>query len=254
MKRKNTILIVDDEPTFSEALEDVLVSSGYKALSTSCCTHARDTLSGEPVDLVILGTVSPRGEAYALHRWMRASGSLNAVPIMVVDVPAEKQLLAGWRRYEGIRLDAEDYLMKPLEPASLLPRVAKLLDKTTTRIKVLIVDDHALVREGLSALLMLQGDIQVVGFAENGRDALQKVTELRPDVVVMDLRMPEMNGLEATREICRQPHHARVLMLSQYNDKDNVLASKSAGAWDLIPKQSMGGQLVGAIRAANRAA
>jgi CheY-like chemotaxis protein len=172
----------------------------------------------------------------------------------VLDVPVEKQLVAGWQRYEGIRLEAEEYLVKPIEPEGLVPRIAKLLDRTTSRVRVLIVDDHALVREGISALLTLQRDMEVVGFAENGKDALQKVAELDPDIVLMDLRMPEMNGLEATQAICCTPHHAKVLMLSQYDDKENVVASKGAGAWDLIPKQSVSSRLVNAIRAANRAA
>jgi CheY-like chemotaxis protein len=175
------------------------------------------------------------------------------MPVIVLDVPAEKQVLAGWKKSEGMLLDCEEYLVKPLEPASLVPRVAKLLDKTTARVRVLVVDDHALVREGICALLSLQRDMQVVGVAENGREALTMVEELAPDVVVMDLRMPEMNGLEATRRICCTPHHAKVLILSQYDDRENVVASKGAGAWDLIPKQSVSGQLVSAIRAASQA-
>ena len=104
------------------------------------------------------------------------------------------------------------------------------------------MDDHALIRDSITALLSLQHDMQVVGVAENGREALAKLAELHPDVVVMDLRMPEMNGLEATREICCEPHHAKVLMLSQYDDEENVIASKEAGAWDLMPKQSASGR------------
>ncbi len=254
MKGKPMILVVDNEPGFAASVEQALRSRGYKTKSTGCCAEAREAMSAESPDLVILGTVAPRGEAFALHQWIRSHLQLRAVPIVVIDVPAEKQLVAGWRRYEGIRLDTDDYLVKPIEPNALPARIAKLLDRTTTRVRVLIVDDHALVREGICALLTLQRDMEVVGFAENGRDALEKVMELDPDVVLMDLRMPEMNGLEATREICCGPNHAKVLMLSQYDDKENVIASKGAGAWDLIPKQSVSGQLVNAIRAASRAA
>lgn len=254
MKGKPVIMIVDNEPEFSATMGHTLRSHGYKVKSTSCCTEARESLSSEAPDLVILGTVSPRGEAFALHQWIRANSQLEAVPVMVIDVPAEKQLVAGWQKHEGIRLETEDYLAKPIVPDALLPRVAKLVDRAATRVRVLIVDDHALIREGISALLALQRDMQVVGFAENGREALARVTELDPDVVLMDLRMPEMNGLDATREICSRPHHAQVLMLSQYDDRENVVASKGAGAWDLIPKQSVSGRLVTAIRAASRVA
>ena len=254
MKAKPNILVVDNEPDFNASVGNVLRSRGYKTTAASCCAEAREALSAEPPDLVILGTVAPRGEAFSLHQWIRSNRQLRDVPIMIVDVPAEKQLIAGWRKHEGIQLDAEDYLAKPLKPEGLVPRVAKLLDRTTSRVKVLIVDDHALVREGISALLTLQRDIEVVGFAENGKDALQKAGELDPDIILMDLRMPEMNGLEATRAICCEPHHAQVLMLSQYDDRENVIASKEAGARDLISKQSVSTGLVKAIRSASRVA
>ena len=254
MKGKPLVMIVDNEPEFSAVMSHTLRSHGYKVRSISCCAEARESLSAESPDLVILGTVAPRGEAFALHQWIRSNRQIEAVPIMVIDVPAEKQLVAGWQRYEGIRLETEDYLAKPVAPEALLPRIAKLVDRSATHVRVLIVDDHALIREGISALIALQRDMQVVGFAENGREALDRVAELDPDVVLMDLRMPEMNGLDATREICCKPHHAQVLMLSQYDDRENVIASKGAGAWDLIPKQSVSGRLVNAIRAASRAA
>ncbi len=253
MKGKHTILVVDNELTFSAALADTLLSSGYKIKSVDNREDARNAISAVSPDLVILGTISPRGSAFALHQWIRATRPYKSMPIIVLDVPAEKQVLAGWTKSEGMMLDCEEYLVKPLEPTSLLPRVAKLLDTTTSRVKVLVVDDHALVREGICALLSLQRDMQVVGVAENGKEALTMVEELAPDVVVMDLRMPEMNGLEATRRICCTPHHAKVLILSQYDDRENVVASKGAGAWDLIPKQSVSGQLVSAIRAASQA-
>jgi len=254
MKSKHTILVVDKEAAFCSCMADTLGSHGYEIKSVGNGAEAREDLSAGSPDLMILGTISPRGEAFALHQWVRATRPLRALPVIVIDVPPEKQLLAGWRKDEGMRLDTEEYLVKPIEPASLLPRIAKLLDRTTPRVKVLIVDDHALVREGISALLTLQRDMQVVGFAENGKEAITKVAELDPDIVLMDLRMPEMNGLEATREICCAPHHAKVLILSQYDDRENVVASKGAGAWDLIPKQSVSGRLVSAIRAASQAA
>ena len=254
MEGKPTILVVDNEVAFRASLAETLLSQGYKMMSASSRADAREALFADLPDLVILGTISPRGDAFALHRWIRTTVPFTAIPIMVIDAPVEKQLLAGWRRHEGMRLEAEDYLVKPIEPAAMLPRIAKLLDRTTPRVKVLIVDDHALLRDSITALLSLQHDMQVVGVAENGKEALAKLAELHPDVVLMDLRMPEMNGLEATREICCRPDHAKVLMLSQYDDEENVIASKEAGAWDLIPKQSASGQLVNAIRAASRAA
>jgi len=254
MEGRPTILVIDDEASFRASLAETLLSQGYVMRSATCRGDACDTIFASPPDLVILGTITPRGDAFALHKWIRETEPFKAVPMIVIDAPPERQSIAGWRIYEGLRMEAEDYLAKPVDPAALLPRITKLLDRTTSRVRVLIVDDHALVREGISALLSLQHDMQVVGMAENGREALAKLAELHPDVVVMDLRMPDMNGLDATREICREPRHAQVLMLSQYDDEENVLASKKAGAWDLIPKKNASIHLVSAIRAAGQAA
>jgi DNA-binding NarL/FixJ family response regulator len=254
METSPKILVIDDELAFRTALADALLSQGYKMRSVTCRADAREAMIAEVPDLVILGTISPRGDAFALNQWMRTTIPFTVVPIIVIDCPLERQSVAGWRRYEGIRCDAEDYLVKPVDPTAMLPLIAKLVDRKTPRVKVLIVDDHALIRESIAALLSAQHDMQVVGVAENGRDALGKLVDLHPDVVVMDLRMPEMNGLEATREICRKPNHAQVLLVTQYDDEENVVASKKAGAWDLIPKKNASVELVSAIRAAGHTA
>ena len=147
---------------------------------------------------------------------------------------------------------AEDFLAKPIEPAALVPRIEKLLDKVTRRIKVLVADDHAMVRDGIRAVLELQRDMQVVGEAINGKDALEKTIELSPDVVLMDIVMPVMNGLDATRQICRECQQAKVLMLTQYDDEENVLASRQVGALGFIPKAAVSSELLSGIRSVNR--
>jgi len=139
-----------------------------------------------------------------------------------------------------------------VDPAALLPRIEKLLDRVTRRIRVLVADDHAMVRDGIRAVLALQRDMQVVGDAVNGREALEKTIELSPDVVLMDIVMPIMNGLEATRQICRECPQARVLMLTQYDDEENVLASNQVGALGFIPKTAVSSQLLTGIRSVNR--
>jgi len=116
---------------------------------------------------------------------------------------------------------------------------------------VLVVDDHAVVRDGIRAVLALQKDMQVVGEAVNGKDALEKTIALLPDVVLMDIVMPEMNGLEATREICKRCPQAKVLMLTQYDDVENVKASSQAGALGFIPKTVVSSQLLKGIRSVN---
>ena len=119
----------------------------------------------------------------------------------------------------------------------------------TGRIRVLVVDDHIVVRKGIRALLATEADIEVVGEAENGKEALQKVAELGPDIVVMDIVMPEMNGLEATKQIYKKYPKTRVVMLSQYDDDANILAAEQLGAYGFIPKRAASSQVVNAIRA-----
>lgn len=120
------------------------------------------------------------------------------------------------------------------------------------KIRVLIVDDHTLVRDGIRALLKLSADIEVVGEAANGREALEKTAELTPDVVLMDLAMPLMGGLEATRRIRREHPEVKVLALTQYDDSEYVIPVISAGARGFITKMSAFSELASAIQAVSR--
>ena len=119
-------------------------------------------------------------------------------------------------------------------------------------IKVLIVDDHTLIRDGIRALLELIADIEVIGEASNGREALDKVRDLAPDVVLMDLSMPVMNGLEATRRIRKESPNTRVLALTQYDDSEYVIPIIEAGACGFVTKMVAFSELASAIQAANR--
>ena len=116
-------------------------------------------------------------------------------------------------------------------------------------IRVLLVDDHAILREGLRALLTLAGDIEVVGEAEDGRAAIAAVLCLKPDVVLMDIAMPVMDGLEATLEIHRQLPGCRVLILTQHDNKEYIFPILRAGAAGYVLKKAAGAELVSAIRA-----
>jgi two-component system response regulator NreC len=120
------------------------------------------------------------------------------------------------------------------------------------RIRVLIVDDHTLVRDGIKALLALATDIEVVGEAANGMEALEKVKEFAPDVVLMDLAMPIMGGLEATRRIRKESTGTKVLALTQYDDADYVVPVIEAGAQGFITKMSAFSELATAIQAVYR--
>jgi DNA-binding NarL/FixJ family response regulator len=116
------------------------------------------------------------------------------------------------------------------------------------RITVLLAEDHTIVREGLRALLNAQSDIEVVGEAQTGRQAIQLAKRLRPDVVVMDIAMPLLNGLEATRQILKAIPAARVLILSGYSDDEYVRQAVTLGAVGYLLKQTSADSLSSAIR------
>jgi DNA-binding NarL/FixJ family response regulator len=120
------------------------------------------------------------------------------------------------------------------------------------KIRVLVADDHTIVRDGICALLALVADVEVVGEAANGREALKKVKELAPDVVLMDIAMPIMGGLEATRRICREFPGTKVLALTQYDDKEYVFPLIEAGACSFISKTAASSELIWGIRAVCR--
>jgi NarL family two-component system response regulator LiaR len=116
------------------------------------------------------------------------------------------------------------------------------------KIKVLVVDDHTIVRDGICALLALAGDIEVVGEAANGNEALRMVGELNPDVVLMDIAMPIMGGLEATRRINKEFPKTKVLVLTQYDDKEYVFPVIESGASGFISKAAASSELAQGIR------
>jgi len=120
------------------------------------------------------------------------------------------------------------------------------------KIKVLLVDDHAIVRQGLRTFLELQDDIQVVGEAENGAVAVELAQQREPDVVLMDLVMPEMDGIEATRQICARHPKMKVIALTSFAGDDNVFPAIKAGASGYQLKDVSPSALVDAIRAAHR--
>jgi NarL family two-component system response regulator LiaR len=117
-----------------------------------------------------------------------------------------------------------------------------------SKIRVLLADDHAVLREGLHTLLSLQNDIEVVGEAENGQIAVEMAKQLHPDVVVMDIAMPIMDGLEATRVLKQQLSDVRVLILSQHDNREYVFSVLQAGAAGYVLKKSGGAEVILAIR------
>jgi NarL family two-component system response regulator LiaR len=122
----------------------------------------------------------------------------------------------------------------------------------TDPVRVLVVDDHVVVRKGIRALLATERDIEVVGEAENGREAVAEAERLRPDVILMDLVMPEMDGIEAIHRITTRQPEARILVLTSFAADDKVLPAIKAGALGYLLKDSGPGELVEAIRQVQR--
>jgi len=120
------------------------------------------------------------------------------------------------------------------------------------KISVLLVDDHTILREGLRALLNYYDDVEVIGEARSGAEAIARVGELRPDVVLMDIAMPKMSGLEATRLIRQRYPDTLVLILTQYEDRQYVLSLLQAGASGYVLKRALGAELITALRAVVR--
>jgi DNA-binding NarL/FixJ family response regulator len=120
------------------------------------------------------------------------------------------------------------------------------------KIRVLIADDHAIMREGIRALLVLHDDIEVVGEAADGRQAIETARELTPDVIIMDIAMPLMDVLEATRRIHKQSPNIKILILTQHENKEYVLSSIKAGAAGCLSKKAVASELVSAIHSVQK--
>lgn len=115
-------------------------------------------------------------------------------------------------------------------------------------IRVMIVDDHGMVRQGLSTFLGLHDDIQIVGVASSGEETLQKYPDWEPDVILMDLIMPDINGVDVIRQINKENRHIKIMALSSFGDKELVRAALEAGAKGYMLKDISGDQLAEAIR------
>ena len=118
------------------------------------------------------------------------------------------------------------------------------------RIRVLLVDDHAMVRRGMRDFLELHPDIEVVGEAVDGRDAIERATELRPDIVVMDLMMPVVDGIESTARLKAALPEVEVIAITSFIEEDRVVAAIEAGASGFLLKDAEADELAGAIRSA----
>ncbi len=122
------------------------------------------------------------------------------------------------------------------------------MDKT----RILLADDHTILRDGIRALLEEEPDIEVIGEAEDGCTTVKLACELEPDIVLMDIAMPILNGLEATRQIKQRRPHIKILVLTMHNDEEYIRQILVAGALGYVLKYAAAGELLGAIRAVNQ--
>jgi DNA-binding NarL/FixJ family response regulator len=120
------------------------------------------------------------------------------------------------------------------------------------KLRILLADDHVVMRTGLRALLERQPNLEVVGEGENGREAIELVASLKPDVVVMDVGMPVLNGIEATKAIVTQHPTTAVVILSMYVDESYIMRALKAGARGYLLKDSAPADLIGAIQAVSQ--
>jgi len=120
------------------------------------------------------------------------------------------------------------------------------------KIRILIVDDHAIVREGLNGLITVEPDMEVAGEASNGSEGVRNARLLKPDIILMDLVMPEMDGIQAIQEIKNQNPDARILVLTSFADDDKLFPAIKAGASGYLLKDTLPHELLAAIRAVYR--
>lgn len=118
-------------------------------------------------------------------------------------------------------------------------------------ITVLLADDHAVVRDGLRSMLEAQGDIEVIGDAGDGHEAVGQAAQLSPDVAIVDIAMPGLNGIDVTRKILKVCPWTRVIILSMYSTTEHILQSLQAGALGYVLKESAGAEVISAVRAVN---
>jgi len=245
--KKERILIVDDEADFVEALQRILEAKSYHVMTSSSRELAEHMMEAGP-NLVVLGTLVPAGQTYSLYKWLEEHPKYKEIPLLVIDARYEERSIKGLRRFEGIQMDPDEYVSKPIEPAVLVPRIQSLLETVNKKIRILVIDDHTMVRTGICSVLALQKDMEVVGEAGNGREALDKALRLIPNVALMDIVMPVMSGIEATKVICKECPETKILILTQYDEEENMIVARQSGAYGFIPKKAASSELVQGIR------
>lgn len=144
---------------------------------------------------------------------------------------------------------SSDFVEDPLSNSDLRPLPVNVLAHGSHKLTVMVVDDHAIVREGLAALINRQSDMEVIAEAGNGRQALEKFVERRPDVALLDIRMPVMDGIAAVSAILQRDASAQLVVVTSYPGEEDVYRALRAGARGYVLKDSSVDELINCIRA-----
>jgi two-component system alkaline phosphatase synthesis response regulator PhoP len=176
MEDKRRILVVDDEPEFAGGLQAALEHESYEVVVAGSRRLAEESVRERKPDAILLGTIAPRGDAFRLHKWLRQTPELGHVPVIVIDAPDEKRELKGWRRDEGMRMEAEDYMVKPVEAQSLMAALDGALRTSPLRIRVPATLDHALVFGSMGQEAMKAEDAAKSRLMEEVEEILRRVT------------------------------------------------------------------------------
>jgi DNA-binding NarL/FixJ family response regulator len=203
------VLVIDAEPVVRDLLSEILAGAGHEVVPAAGAEEAAELLATRPVDLVL-----------ADEEAVRLLVPTHAGPAVA--------------------------LAKPVTASQVIAAVTGALDGEKTR--VLVAEDHPAVRASLVAYLDAQADISVVGEAENGWEAVKLARQHIPDFVLMDIRMPVMDGIEGTRMIKGLRPETRVVLLSAYEQDELIDAGLEAGAEGFLLKGASGAELVAAVR------
>jgi DNA-binding NarL/FixJ family response regulator len=255
------VYVVDDDTCARDGVADLIRSAGLRAKTFASGEEFLTAARREPPSCLVLDVKLPGVSGLDVQEELAKSDV--RVPIIFLtgygDVPTTVR---------AVRAGAVNVLTKPFDDEVLLNAVRQCITRcdeerhlestrertgivsgTSAPIRILAVDDHPIVREALAGLVAVQPDMTLVGQAANGRDAIQQFRTHRPDVTLMDIQMPEMNGLDALIAIRTEFPDARVIMLTTYEGDVLILRALKAGAQGYLLKNTLHSELLQTVRA-----